>query len=108
MATLEIPLRNDLEAFQQLVDIEGTIFLLVFFFNTRRNLWYFDIRDIEGNPILLGISILTNVDLTRNFLHKAIPQGVFMAFDTEGEEKDPSEDGLGTPVKLLYEEFVDE
>jgi hypothetical protein len=104
MAILTIPTRKDLFAYSLDVTLEGTTYRFEFKFNSRKERWSFDIQDQAGNDILVGIPALTNVDLTAQYQHLGIPKGIFLFFDTEGEEKNAGQFELGDRIKMLYEE----
>lgn len=106
MAVLEIPVQNDLGAFREFVTLEGTLYIFDFYFNQRQNLWFMDILDDNELPQLVGIPIQTNVPHTIHLKYLNIPQGTFVAFDVQGQEKEADTDDFGVRVKLLYEESI--
>ena len=104
MAILEIPIRNDLNAFKEFITIEGVVYVFQFYFNPRAKLWFVDVLDEEENSRLLGIPIQTNVPLTLNFKHLDIPKGFLFAIDIQGKGKDANYDDFGKRILFLYEE----
>ena len=104
MAILEIPIQNNLLAFKELVTLEGTVYVLNFYFNQRQNLWLMDILDENENPQLSGVLIQTNVPQTIHLKHQNIPQGTFLPFDIQGASKEADTEDFGIRIKLLYEE----
>lgn len=104
MAILNIPVRNDLPAYEFRIILEGSSFYFRFKFNRRRDRWLLDFLDEDKGQVLLGIAMLTDVNIVGRFLHLDIPPGLFLVFDSEGKQLNPGQFDMGDRVKLLYEE----
>lgn len=104
MALLECPTRNDLPAYEYLIQLQGTTYTLSFTFNDRMNKWIFQIADILGNAIISGVPVVANWPLLNRFRLSALPPGTFIAFDTSNQFKDPDRFDLGDRVRLFYQE----
>lgn len=104
MALLEMPVRADLPQYQFRIELEGTIYTLRFKWNTRMELWVFDIANEQDVDLLNGIPVQTNVDLKQRFRQDTLPPGLFLAFDETGAERDPDRDTFGNEVKFFYDE----
>jgi hypothetical protein len=104
MSFLEIPVRSDLPAYDFLIDLEGATYQLAFQYNLRRGGWTFGIRDSSGNDILVGIPIIVSTDLTSRFQAQGAPPGRFVAWDTSGNNLNPTDSDFGSRVLFLYQE----
>jgi hypothetical protein len=104
MAFLEIPVRSDLPAYDFLIDLEGVTYQLAFQYNARRAGWTFSIRDAAGNDILIGIPVIVSTDLISRFKAEGAPPGTFVAWDTSGQNLNPTDSDFGSRVLFLYEE----
>lgn len=99
---LEIPVRNDLDAYSLVIDLDGTNYRLGFAYNLRCDRWFMSISGTDGTQMLAGIPILTNCDLGTRFKSAALPPGMFLAFDESGNNANAGRNDLGDNVKLLY------
>lgn len=104
MATLQIPVRNDLPAYQMRVELDGELFELSFRYNLRMTRWIMDILDSEENPIVIGIPLLTNVDLFKRYKDERLPQGTMLLFEEQGLDDNAEREDLAQSHFLLYSE----
>ncbi len=104
MSTLELPVRSDLPAFEFTIDLEERLYTLSFRFNERKQLWSMDIKDSEGADILMGIVLLTDVNITDQYanISSEMPPGRFFVVDQTGERKNAGINDLGNDVKVFY------
>lgn len=100
--SLELPVRSDFKAFLISLDFEGTTFEMGFDFNARLDRWVMQLRDIDGNILLAGVPILTEVDLNAQYPLEGLPPGLFVAIDETLQGRNAGTDDLGNGVKLLY------
>lgn len=107
MAVLNLPVRSDFSAYGFEVDLEGTVYRLDFQYNSRLDRWVMKISDLQGNAILQGLKLLTNIVLNRQYVVANEPPGEFMCVDESGQNKDAGRRDLGNDVKLLYIEGAD-
>lgn len=98
---LNIP-ENEL-AFEQEIDLDGTLYVLRFRYNGRAENWYLDLLDGEESPIALSIAIQGNISLT-GYLRglSGAPKGEFVCVDTQGRGDKPGQTDLGTRHKIVY------
>lgn len=69
--------------------------------NWRSPLWYLDIADAAGNPILLGVPLVTGVDLLKQYRHLGL--GWSLIVKTDGDfYADPTKNNLGTISHLYF------
>jgi hypothetical protein len=97
-----IPLQPSQPDVQFGVTLESTHYTMHVYWNDRDVAWYFDIFDPGGAAIAYGIKIVLGAQLGKNCNAAPFTTGVFMAFDTSGQELDAGIDDLGTRVQLYY------
>ena len=107
MATIIIPVRNDLPAYKFKIDLEGVMYVLDFGFNDRSKIWYMSILDQSEKLVIGDLPILVNVPLTDQYVKKGLPPGRFIAIDETGKKQNPKIDNFGSDVKLFYQESDD-
>ena len=104
MATLVIPVRNDLPAYEFRIDLESVTYTMRFRYNLRMQRWIMDLADGDGEDIIAGIPILINLDLLRQYSRSNLPPGTLFCVDYSGEEQNPDRERFGDSALLLYEE----
>jgi hypothetical protein len=106
MAVLEIPLSNVDPAFSFTTDLDGVTFNFEFRFNTRMDLWIFDILDSLGTPIQLGNPFYTGFIFLRQNVSSSAPLGDLIAVNTSNDlYKDADRFSIGSIVKFQYIEL---
>ncbi len=108
--SLLIPIRPDLDHFEETVTLDGVSFDLLFRWNNRDDCWYLSIFDptVEENadgsrtPTLGSIPILTGWALLAQYRMRERPLGDIIVFDTSGQGLDPGRRDLGSRVLLVY------
>lgn len=104
MAYVEIPIRADLPAYEYTIELEQVQYTLGFNWNARIAKWFMDIMDKDGNPLVMGIKMLSGFPLKYKFVDAAVPPGEFFLLDTANQNQDPKQDDFGSRVVLLYRE----
>lgn len=108
MASLIIPVRNDVAAYSFQVDLEGVIYTLDFGYNERESEWYMSIYNSTGETLLVGdIPIQINIPLADQYIDEGLPPGRFIAIDETGKNREPGRNNFGTEIVLIYQESVD-
>lgn len=108
MAVIEMPIRNDLPAYNFKQELEGSVFTFEFRYNERFACWIMDISDETGDtPIILGTPVQTDVDILSRFILAELPPGQFVVLDETGAQRDPDRDNFGIEVKLFYVESTE-
>lgn len=108
--SLLIPLRSDLDHYQETVTLDEVSFDFVFRWNNRDDCWYLSIFDptvaeaVDGSriPIIGSIPVLVGWALLAQYRMRERPLGDLVAFDTSGQELDPGRRDLGSRVLLIY------
>lgn len=103
-ASVKIPVRPDIPAFSEYVELDGVVYRLRFYWNDRLGTWLLDLRDASENAILLGIPIFTGYPLNYFTIDRieGAPRGIFMVLDTTGQNQKADKDNFGKDVLLLY------
>ena len=100
MATLTIPVRNDIFFYRQFVTLDNVEYIMVFDLNDREDSWYLGFED----DILNGIRISGNNDILKQYHHLDVPPGELKIVDLDGLNREPSRATFGDRVILTYEE----
>lgn len=99
---LTIPLENVTPSFTELVFLEGINLKFWFYWNAREEIWNLSILDVNDNPLLMGIKLISNYELILQHPTLAIPRGSLFLWDTSGEGDSAGYNDLGTRHKLIY------
>ena len=89
----------------QTLELEGIRIDLVTYTNKFDGLWYMDMLDGEGDPIVRGIALVVGLDLMYRYRYKdTVPPGIFMVQDQSGTPFiDPNlESFINDDAMLLY------
>lgn len=101
MATIEIPLRNDIFFYEFSKELEGIVYNFRLKYNLRANSWALDIVDIIN-----GIRLAGGQDLLKQFHHLDVPPGRLEVIDLDGKFQEPNKTNIGDRVILQYTEAV--
>ena len=105
MAVVEIPISNEDPAFSFTAVLDEVSFTFEFRFNTRRDLWIFDLKDSLGNNIQVGNPFVTGFIFLRQNVSPSAPKGDLMAINSsEDFFADADRFTIGNIVKLMYVE----
>lgn len=104
MATIQIPLRNDLDAFDFNVALDGRTFNFEVQWNTRAAQWSLIVRNDSQVELVGGVPMVVNSDLLGRFVNPALPPGVLILFDTSGLNSECAKADLGVRCVMLYQE----
>lgn len=66
---------KDPSSFVEQVTLSGTIFILMFNWNSLNEFWTMDIRNRDEEPIVLGIKIVPNYPLLAQYTETNLPLG---------------------------------
>lgn len=104
MATINIPLDNIDPAFRFLVDLDQVSYTLKFRFNSRINIWVYDVIDSEGEPIYAGIPFYTEVISPLQTVSSKSPKGLLYVINSENQGVDGGRFDIGNSVEMFYDE----
>lgn len=99
MAIYEIPLSSTPQTFQ--ISLVGVTYTLTTQWNTFNNAWTLDIADINSNPIISGIPLITGVDLLAQYEYLGIG-GSLQAQTDNDTDAVPTLDNLGVNGHLYF------
>jgi hypothetical protein len=102
MAYYEIPLTSGTPQFVQQASLDGVVYTLDFYYNTREDSWYFNLLDVERNPIIMGRKMVADWPLLQRSRSASKPPGELYVIDNSGAGLDPSLDDFGDRVSLVY------
>lgn len=104
MALWVIPVNPTLpdQTFQ--IDLDSDIFTFRFVYNLRTDRWAMSLYDALGNPLLLGLAVVTNWKLIDRFKTPGLPLGRLFTVDVTGQNTEPSATTFGSSVLLMYDE----
>lgn len=71
--------------------------------NKRDGLWYLDLYNLEGTPLLLGVGLATGIDLFYPYRYRKVPPGVlFVSPQNAGSYSDPGIDSFVEGTHTIY------
>jgi hypothetical protein len=91
------------------ITLTGTIFLLNFYWNAINQYWLMDILNGNNEPIVYGIKIVPNYNLTSQFVESGMPQGDIVCQNVLNQWGDIGRFDMGDTTELVYyepKEFV--
>lgn len=106
MITIPLP-TDEADSFTQRTRLDGVDYTFRYSHNSRSDSWTLDIAAIGGPdqepiPIVTGAKIFIGNDLLRYADHELKPPGVLLALSSDGTRRAPTQDELGTRVRLYY------
>ena len=98
-----IPVQDGAPAWRQRTPLDGTDYLLDFFWNERALAWYFSLYTVDGEPLLLSKKLVCGVPLlARKRWDARVPPGEMMVVDWSETIDVPQLEDLGTRAILYY------
>lgn len=90
----------------QITELDGREYVLVFTWNARYQSWYLDALDQDGNPIFYGRRLAVGVELGRSIVGDArMWPGKLMCVTFSQDMSDPGQFELGQRVLLAYNDL---
>jgi len=99
MATITIPLRNDIFHYSFRFTMDGVAYPLTLRYNRRIDSW---ILNFDG--VLLTARLCGGQDILGQFHHLEVPPGELRVVDLDGENKEPTKTNFSDRVILQYTE----
>lgn len=92
-------------AFQQQITLTSVIFILYFRWNAMNAYWVMNIYDRNDQPVLLGIKVVTNFDLTAQFAAlTGMPEGDILCQNILGLWDTIKRFDMGQTTEIMYYE----
>lgn len=106
MALRVIPVRPSVPFSRRRVVLDGREYLIRLRWSMREEVWYLDLLDVQGEPLIYGRPLLPNRGLLAQFRQtiENLPPGEIRALDPRPVPAAPGLDELGDVVSLTYEE----
>jgi hypothetical protein len=86
------------------VELDGVIYTLLFQYNRRADVWFFDLLQQDGTPIRRSIKVTTSFFWLRQVKRLLRPAGDLFALDTTQQALRTTFDELNERIALVYEE----
>jgi hypothetical protein len=99
MATITIPLRNDIFNYGFRFAMDGVAYSMTLRYNRRIDSWVLDF-----DSVLYGARLCGGQDILGQFHHLAVPPGELRVVDLDGENKEPTKENFSDRVVLQYTE----
>lgn len=91
-------------AWKAQITLSQIIFTLAFKWNALNAYWVMNIFDRNDQPILLGVKVVTNYDITAQFVVLGMPSGDIFCQNIIGLWDDIQRFDMGETTELLYYE----
>lgn len=102
----EVPFQPSIGNYRFGCAIAGAQYIFDVRWNARDNggagAWYFDVSEIDETSIIRGVKVVLGTYLGRSSKHHLFSDGVFVAADLSGQQKEPGFDDLGVRVSIVY------
>lgn len=102
MQVFVMPMRNDFPSYTFKSDLTDVIYTINVRFNTRMQRWIIDVLDASGNPIVVGLPVLLEVDLYGRFVRETLPAGKLIPIADTLDQPQPTRNSFGNTHSLLY------
>ena len=99
---VQIPFVPSVPSYRMSVVLDNTQYIFDVQWNNRDLAWYFDVLDVNENPIYMGIKVVLGTYLGRRCADPNFPRGVMFANDLSGQGFDAGIDDLGGRVQVWY------
>jgi hypothetical protein len=84
------------------IALSGATYMLWWFWNERDSAWYFDMDDVDGNPVVRSARVVLYADLLRGADPTYRPPYAIAVIDPTGGVEEPTQETLGKRFKVLY------
>lgn len=99
---ITVQFREEDKHTSQTLTLDGVRFQLDTYTNKADGSWYMDLRNTDGDPIVLGIALATGLDLLYPYRYLGVPSGVLFVNDLAGPREDPGLDTFTDQGAALY------
>ena len=96
---------KDPGSWQMQISLTNVIFIFDFHWNALNKYWLMDILDQDGTPVIYGIKVVTNYDITAQFAAVlGMPVGDIVCQNIVQEWFDIGRFDMGNTTELIYYE----
>lgn len=97
--------RPDARSTIQTTVLDGTSYILAFYYVKNGDYWNMDISDLSETKLVAGIRLALGVDLLEPYKYiDGMPQGALFVYDTSRTDVEPALDGFDSRCALYYRE----
>ena len=96
------PFKNDPSQWQQQINLDGAEYVLSFAWNALNEYWSMDILTRDLNPLVMGIKIVVNYNLTYPYREEAITTGDIVCQNLIGGDAKIQRYDMGDVTQLVY------
>lgn len=93
---------NQATQYREEIDLDGTTYILTFAWNALNEYWSLSIYDRDLNPIVYGIKIVTQFNLTKQIVQSGMPLGDILCQNIVGLFEKIQRNDLGETNELVY------
>lgn len=86
------------------VELDGVEYQFRMRFNSRDQGWYFSVYDLDGNPLVDGLKVVVNADLTLRFTVDGAFGGRLYVLDGRQFPALPTFTDLGVDLPMVYDD----
>lgn len=97
-----IPFKNDPSQWQEQINLDGQEYVLSFAWNALNEYWSMDILTRDLDPLVLGIKIVVNYNLTYPYRAEGITQGDIVCQNLIGGDAKIQRYDMGDVTQLVY------
>jgi hypothetical protein len=102
MVVFSIPTSSTQTWYSQSIVLSGVTYVLEFRYNSRMQRWIMSILDSGEQPIIMGIPLLIQRNLTSQYTQLAIPAGALYCTDDTGNALQPSLSSFLVDHTVIY------
>ncbi len=84
------------------IELDETIFILGFTWNSLNEFWFMDIYNQDSVPLVLGIRIVPNYNLTAAYAGNGMPEGDILCINVVDAPDEIGRYDMGQKFQLVY------
>lgn len=86
------------------ISLSGETFNMSFYWNALNEYWVMDIADADNNALVTGIKVVTNYNLTGQFIVQGMPSGSIVCQNILNQWQKIGRFDMGQTNELIYYE----
>lgn len=91
-------------SWQAQITLSNIVYILYFRWNAMNEYWVMNIYNLNSEPIVLGIKVVTNYNLTAQFVATGMPPGDILCQNIINQWDDIKRFDMGVTTELVYYE----